>query len=627
MTTPNTRRRRHIAEIPGQGADLPAEQENPLSTPERREYELVYAGKQREEDILTQTVAAALQPVKTFFTRGRNVDWCNMLILGDNLQAMQSLLRWKETGRLANADHSPGVRLIYIDPPFATRQEYRNTQEERAYRDWLSGAGYIEFLRQRLVLAKHLLANNGSIYVHLDANKSHYIKVIMDEIFGESCFQREIIWRIGWLSGFKTQARNWIRNHDVILFYTKSANFIFNKLYIPYPEGYTRRDGSPPKGAGYPLEDTWNCYEIDRLDSIQIMSYSGEKTGFPTQKNEKLLARIIRASSNPGDIVLDAFAGSGTTLAVAEKLGRRWIGIDCGKLAIYTIQKRLLTLKKEIGNRGDPLTPNPFILYNASLDDLSRLERLPWEEWRCFALHLFQCRDEPHVVGRMQMDGYLGAGDVLVFNHLRDGGAVLDHGFIDALHEQSGGRLSARVFIIAPATRVTFMEDYSARGQTRYYILRVPGSIINELANLDWQAGRSWNAKKARRMAEAVGYDFIHLPEVQCEYLIRTGEGEPGGATAAVIRIQTFQSKATVKGAAPKGNRETLAMVMVDYDYNGRTFTLDAVFYADKIKKEGWEVRLPPASLSGRLMLIYVDIYGNEYREIKKPGDFQPSDR
>ncbi|WP_258360143.1 DNA methyltransferase [Moorella sulfitireducens] len=427
MPALNEHQRRHIIELLEQGADLPADYKNLLFPPERQEYELVYAGKEREEDILTETMAVPLQPVKTFFTNGHNDDWCNMLIFGDNLQAMKSLLRWKETGRLANADNSPGVRLIYIDPPFATRQEYRSTQEERAYQDKLIGARFIEFLRKRLVLMKHLLADNGSIYVHLDEKKSHYIKVIMDEIFGESRFQREIIWRIGWLSGFKTQAKNWIRNHDVLFFYTKSDDFIFNKIYLPYPEGYTRRDGSPPEGAGYPVEDTWNCYELDHLDSIQIMSFSGEKTGFPTQKNENLLERIIRASSNPGDIVLDAFAGSGTTLAVAEKLGRRWIGIDSSKLAIYTIQKRLLTLKKEIGNRGEPLTPKPFVLYNTGVYDYSQLQGFSWQEWRFIALHLFQCRDEPHMVGGVQWDGYLGTDDVLVFNHLHGGGAVLDH--------------------------------------------------------------------------------------------------------------------------------------------------------------------------------------------------------
>jgi site-specific DNA-methyltransferase (adenine-specific)/adenine-specific DNA-methyltransferase len=129
------------------------------------------------------------------------------------------------------------------------------------------------------------------------------------------------------------------------------------------------------------------------------------------------LERAVRASSLEGDLVLDAFAGSGTTCAVAEKLGRRWIGIDCGKLAIYTIQKRMLNLRREIGNKGPVLQPKPFTLYNAGLYDFSQLKALPWESWRFFALQLFQCRDEPHKIGGIPLDGYLKGSSVLVFNH------------------------------------------------------------------------------------------------------------------------------------------------------------------------------------------------------------------
>ena len=375
----------------------------------------MYAGKEREEDILAETMAVPLQPIRTF---GGNGDgWHNMLIFGDNLQAMKTLLKMKEQGQLVNAHGSRGAKLIYIDPPFATRREFAGAQEEKAYQDKLIGARFVEFLRERLVMMRELLASDGSIYIHLDAKKSHYIKVIMDEVFGEHRFQREIVWRIGWLSGFKTQAKNWIRNHDVLLFYTVSPNFIFNKIYLPYPDDYIRRDGTKPEGEGYPIEDTWNCYDIDRLDSIQIMSFSGEKTGFPTQKNENLLERIIRASSNEGDIILDAFAGSGTTLAVAEKLGRRWVGIDSSKLAIYTTQKRMLNLKSEIGNRGKPLKPKPFTLYNAGLYDFARLKEMPWDGWRSYALGLFQCQDKPHKIAGIQLDGFRAGDDVLVFNH------------------------------------------------------------------------------------------------------------------------------------------------------------------------------------------------------------------
>jgi site-specific DNA-methyltransferase (adenine-specific)/adenine-specific DNA-methyltransferase len=318
---------------------------------------------------------------------------------------------------------------------------------------------------------------------------------------------------------------------------------------------------------------------------------------------------------------MDAFAGSGTTLAVAEKLGRRWIGIDFGKLAIYTIQKRLLTLREGIGNQGKPLRPKPFTIYNAGLYDFAQLKRLPWEEWRRFGLLLFQCRDEPHTVGGAPLDGYRGADDVLVFNHLQHGGVVLDYGFIDDLHAQIGGKVGARFFIIAPAASVTFLEDYIDRERTRYYILRIPYSIINELHARDFEdITQPVDESQVNATVKALGFDFIRMPEVECDYLVQPRPGEM--ISEAVIRLKTFKSRAMVKGATQKGNLETLSMVMVDYDYDGEVFALAAVFYAADIEKDGWEVRLPLESLGKQVMIIYMDIYGNEYREVKTPADF-----
>jgi len=210
------------------------------------------------------------------------------------------------------------------------------------------------------------------MYVHLDATVGHYVKSILDEVFGPQCFQREIIWRIGWISGYKSAAKNWIRNHDTILFYVKTpGSFTFNKEYIPYPEGYQRRGGREPTGKGYPMEDVWNAnpfeFELtgsDSLDSIQIKSFSTEKTGYATQKNESVLHRIVEASSNKGDLAADFFCGSGTTLAVAEKLGRRWIGCDMSRFAIHTTRKRLMEIP---GCR-------PFEILN-----LGKYERQVWQ--------------------------------------------------------------------------------------------------------------------------------------------------------------------------------------------------------------------------------------------------------
>lgn len=276
------------------------------------------------------------------------------LIVADNLLALDAL-----------ATAQPGsVDLIVADPPFSTGGRYDvvtrvgegpSPQEIRApaYSDaWEGGpAGLVAMLDPRLRLCHELLAPHGSLYVHVDPTVGHAVKLLLDDVFGPGCFQREIVWRIGWVSGFKTKARNWIRNHDLIFFYVKDPKrFVFNKHYVPYPEGYKRRDGAPPKGKGVPVDDVWNANEVehalrgpDSLDSIQIKSFSHEKTGYATQKNESLLRRIVEASSNEGDVVLDPFCGSGTTLAVARSLGRRCIGIDTSRAAIQISLRRLAT--------------------------------------------------------------------------------------------------------------------------------------------------------------------------------------------------------------------------------------------------------------------------------------------
>ena len=271
----------------------------------------------------------------------------NKLFWGDNLQVLAHLLK----------EYRGKIDLIYIDPPFASEAEYvrkvklrgekvegepQGLLEEKQYTDIWRRDEYLQFMYERLLLMRELLADSGSIYVHLDPQKVHYLKAIMDEVFGEENFLREIIWRIGWVSGYKTATENWIRNHDNILYYAKNKNnFVFNKEYIAYPKGYTRRDGAKPDGEGYAIEDTWNCNELDKMDSIQIMSFSGEKKDYPTQKNENLLTRIIKASSNAGDLVADFFVGAGTTPAVAQKLGRRWIACDINLSAVQISTKRL----------------------------------------------------------------------------------------------------------------------------------------------------------------------------------------------------------------------------------------------------------------------------------------------
>lgn len=599
-----------IKEVKGlldQGQRLPDEFRDVLFE-NKREVSLTYSDKEREADVLANTMAVPLQRVKSF---GRSAEeLSNMLIFGDNLQVLKTLLQMKNEGRLVNADGSHGVRLCYIDPPFATRREFTGSQNEKAYGDKVVGAQFVEFLRKRLILIRDLLTDDGSLYVHLDEKKSHYIKVVLDEVFGEGKFEREIVWRIGWVSGYKTAAANWIRNHDVVLFYRKGAQKVFNKEYLPYPKGYTRRDGSLPKGKGVPLEDTWNCNSADILDSIQIMSFSGEKTGFPTQKNENLVARIVKASSNPGDLVLDAFVGSGTTAAVAERLGRRWIGIDSGKLAIYTTQKRLLKLgadKKSLSS------VSPFTVYNAGLYDFNLVRDLPWGDFRAFALKLFQCKDERHDVGKINLDGYMGLDHVLVYDFMEHPEAAFDESYIRDLHEAIGDKVGRRFFIVAPAASVSFLQDYiefdSPSGAVRYYVLRIPYSVIAEIHRRGFSSLQQPISESAiNATVEAVGFDFIQPPEVETSVSISKSE--------MVVNIDEFSTDAMTRAAGGPTGLDALAMVLVDFDFDGEVFDLDDVYYADDLRKTQYSMRLPVTSLGKQVMLIYLDIYGNEHSEM-----------
>lgn len=628
--TPEQRQR--LLEILASGEELSPEWSRILFPPEKREYELVYHGKEREEDIIANTLAVPLQPVRTFNKNG--VEWHNKLIFGDNLQAMKALLEMKRRGELCNADGTPGVRLVYIDPPFATKQDFQGNQDQKAYQDKIAGAQFLEFLRRRLVLIRELLADDGTLYLHLDWRKSHYAKTLCDEIFSEKRFRNEVVW---FYKRWSASGDQFQRQHETVFVYSKSAKPVFNTLFEPYTEGTLKRwkgikrkttigpdgkliqveDETGPEGAN--MGDVWPISIIN--------ANADERTGYPTQKPEELLKRAILASSNKGDIVLDAFAGSGTTCAVAEKLGRRWIGIDCGKLAIYTIQKRMLNLKADIGNKGAALKAKPFTLYNAGLYDFARLKELPWADWRRFALTLFGCQDEPHRIGGIQFDGTLKACPVQVFDHRKQPGATITEDTLRSIHEAAGSKIGTRMFIIAPAMAFGFQQDYIQIGEVRYYALRVPYSIIHELHQRDFLALKQPTDEMAvNDTVDAVGFDFIRTPEL--EYTVGRGSPEGELLEEAFIRIDSFYSEAVVREPMQKrGNRETLSMVMLDYDYDAAAdvFDLDEVFYANAIEAAGWEVRFPTNRLTEKLMAVFVDIYGNEARLVISASEFGPA--
>lgn len=281
-------------------------------------------------------------------------NWFNRLCYGDNLLVMQALLNGDETTGLPSMRGM--IDLIYIDPPYDSKADYRtkitlpgfdieqkpNVMEQFAYSDtWKDGTvSYLKMMYPRLYLMRELLSDQGSIYVHVDWHVGHYVKILLDEIFGKNNLINEIVWC--YKSGGVGE-QGYAKKHDTILMYKKNNEFIFN---IPKEKSYMMPwSGKNPAQTYY--KDEHGTYTIvnvkDYWTDIGILATSSfERVGYATQKPEKLLERIIKASSNENSIVADFFGGSGTTGAVAEKLGRRWIMSDFGKPANMIMRKRLI---------------------------------------------------------------------------------------------------------------------------------------------------------------------------------------------------------------------------------------------------------------------------------------------
>lgn len=351
-----------------------------------RDYIITYSDKAPQDDVLSLSYKGFEHQLNL-----NDKDASNSFYFGDNIDALLFLL---------NNGYRGKIRLVYIDPPFASAANYSNRNLQHAYSDHLKGSEYIEFLRKRLIVIKELLADDGSIYLHLDGKMAFAMKIIMDELFGEpNC--RAFITRK------KCSTKNYTKNtygniSDYILFYTKSSDYVWNRPFDPwetsnmiaqYPyvdkltgkrykkvpvhapgirngeTGKEWRGKLPPKGKhwqytpqkldeldaagdiywsptgnprrkvycdpdkGIPIQDIWLNYR----DSI---NQSQKTTGYPTEKNFEMLKMIVSSSSNPEDIVLDCFAGGGTTLGAAFELGRKWIGVDNSPESIKAIVKR-----------------------------------------------------------------------------------------------------------------------------------------------------------------------------------------------------------------------------------------------------------------------------------------------
>jgi adenine-specific DNA-methyltransferase len=329
-------------------------------------------------------------------------DFRNALIWGDNKLVVASLL----------AEYRGAIDLIYIDPPFdvgadftmklevgeegQTIQKEQSILEMVAYRDmWGRGVdSYVHFIAERLSLMRDLLSDRGSIYVHVGIQVNHYMRMIMEEIFGKENMVSEIVWAYGTPSGGRAAGTKAVKVHEYLLHFSKNySNRIENKIYLPYNNKYIEerflyidKDGrryrtrKRPNGEvqkqyldespGVPLSTVWS--DIKQTYALHLAHRAAEEVGYPTQKPEALLERIIKASSHEDSLVADFFCGSGTTLAVAEKLGRRWIGADLGRFAVHTARKRLIGVQRDLHADAKPY--RSFDVYN-----MGRYERQWWQ--------------------------------------------------------------------------------------------------------------------------------------------------------------------------------------------------------------------------------------------------------
>ena len=527
--------------------------------------------------------------------------WRNKLIWGDNKYVLGSLLD-KFAGQ---------IDLIYIDPPFDTGDDFTykiqvgdedvtklpSIVEELSYRDtWGSKpASYLTMLYERLLLARDLLAHDGSIFVHVDWHVSQYVRMLLDEIFGNERFRNEIIW--WYYNKMQGNVNHFARNHDNIFYYTNSSDFSFypQKEDRDKPEKQLKRVWDKEKGALVNARDSEGRViyrevtdrgvdDVWRIPMLQPADKT-ENTGFKTQKRKRVVERAIEAASNPGDLVADFFAGSGTTLVAAEKSGRRWIGADVGRFAIQTTRKRLLDIPD----------CKPFEVLN-----LGRYERRYWQgvnageaiwEYYRFILDLYQAQ---------QISG---------FAHL---------------HGEKAGRMVHVGATDAPVTRdelAATLAECAANGI---------GAV--DVLGWEWEMGLNPAGKDELAREHGVDVQLRNIPrEVMDERAVEAGDIHFFELSVAdvhahqndaglVLELANFlpaideymQSK--VQGKVGKWS-DWIDYWSVDFDYDGETFVNRWQAYRTR-KEPSLMLRSDPFHYDNpgrkRIVVKVIDIFGND---------------
>ncbi|WP_340200722.1 site-specific DNA-methyltransferase [Ascidiimonas sp. W6] len=675
MTELSQREKDFLIEKLQKGEQLPNDFKYKLFPTTQKEYELVYAGKMRKEDILADedgVTAAPLQIERTYNGDRESYPdgWKNMIVFGDNLQFLKTI--YKNEDPLIKDKVKGKVKLIYIDPPFATESDFNAKQGQKAYTDKTKDSAFIEFIRRRLILAKEILAKDGVIFVHLDYKKAHYLKIVLDEVFGENNFINEIIWKRKGGSANPSNKLGVV--NDSIFFYSNSNNLELKQLftkdtpeaqkyieerfnnidengrnYLKSPivspnyrenlcydyKGYKHppngwsiseeimvqwdNEGKlyfPEKGKriyrkiyldeypGQPIQNLWT-------DIFVINPMATERVDYPTQKPESLLLRILELVTNEGDLVIDFFGGSGTTASVCEKTNRKWVVCDIGKLAFYTTQKRLLTIQESKSLLGSDekykLFSKSFATVNTGFYDIEKLFTLKHQEYQNFVLNLFEVSPKSKKIAGIEFQGERKDGyDVMIWKYWEHKDAAVDEDYLEILHKNIGKKVGDRIYIIAPANSVQFIDDYYEIGNVRYYFLKVPYQIIQELHKEKFKKFRQpTSSSNVNSLENAVGFHFIRQPEVKSSF-------DKGTITIEAFKAY-YPDEDTLEDIP---GLEALAMVVVDKDYNGKEFLMSDVFFAADIIDENGQAQVAIEDCGSKVSAVYIDIYGNEFREV-----------
>lgn len=691
-----------IIERLNNGENLPDDYKFKLFPVTQKEYELVYGGKMRREDILANedgVFPVPLQLEKIYNgTREQWKDgWRNIIAFGDNLQFAKTVYENKDP--LIKDKVKGKIKLIYIDPPFGTGDEYEGNKGQKGYSAKSKGAEFVEFVRRRLIVLHTILADDGVIAVRQGYNFGHYVKLALDEVFGKENFINEIAVNRGAqkFGGTKKFSTAW----DSIYIYSKNTKYYFEPFRRERYKNEPKTTNMYMKGERNPRERTFidpngkkvvllppsgqhwkfvqpkidEMYEndviylhfpkdeedtgirkvvkgkLEKVDFVPRFHFDKEKAVdtnwtdipgytktkiYPTENSEQLLERIIESFSKEGDIVLDCFAGSGTTAAVAEKMKRKWIVCDIGKLSFYTIQKRLLNIhvSKSLENPKNEhgKAAKSFVTINTGHYDLEKVFQLQQQDYAKFVMNLFEVEPKEKTISGIHIDGQRKDGyNVIVWEYWKFKDAAVDEDYLHDLHNYIGNKAGKRVYLIAPASYVGFISDYYEIDKVRYYFLKVPYQVIRELHKVQFKKFRQPQSKNnVNDLEDAVGFHFMRQPEVKSSISVNSKEVQ--------VTVKKFLSDFTEdETGQDMENFESLSMVLIDKNFNGNEFDMDDYYFADDLLpkkkkksdddeeqnlkeelKHAKEIKLPVIPLKDcgkRMMLIYVDVYGNEFKE------------